>query len=156
MAAIIILLYHHLPLYKLSSEEWSNKKYGNLFVVSRNLGLEINKLLKPDETFYEWGAETGLYYYSQRRPATGVIFYYPLLQGPLTEKLSQRVIADLERNKPELLILPPKVQGNHPVIAWLSSQSWQHLKTNVTTDFSLYARRGGKLEARLLEQARSN
>jgi len=156
MAAIIILLYHHLPLYKLSSDEWSTKKYGNLFVVSRNLGLEINKLLKPDETFYEWGAETGLYYYSQRRPATGVIFYYPLIQGPLTEKLSQRVIADLERNKPELLILPPQVQGNHPVIAWLSSQSWLHIKTNVATYFSLYARKGGKLEARLLEQARSN
>lgn len=155
MAAIIILLYHHLPLYKLSSEEWSNKKYGNLFVVSRNLGLEINKLLKPDETFYEWGAETGLYFDSQRRPPTGVFFDYPLLHGPLTEKLSQRVIADLERNKPELLILPPKVQGNHPVIAWLSSQSWLQIKTNVATYFSLYARKGGKLEARLLEQARS-
>jgi 4-amino-4-deoxy-L-arabinose transferase-like glycosyltransferase len=155
MAVIVILLYYHLPLYKLSPDEWSSKKYGNLFVVSKNLGLEINKLLKPDETFYEWGAETGLYYYSQRSPATGVIFYYPLLHGPLAQKLSERVIADLERNKPELLILPPKVQGNHPVIAWLSSQSWLQIKTNVATYFSLYARRGGKLEARLLEQARS-
>jgi hypothetical protein len=141
-----------LPLYKLSPDEWSSKKYGNVFVMNKNLGLEINKLLKPDETFYEWGAETGLYYYSQRRPATGVIFYYSLKRGPLIQKLSQRVIADLERNKPELLILRPKVKRNHPVIAWIFSQPWLHIKTNTDTHLSLYARRGGKLEARIRDQ----
>ncbi|MDB9822137.1 hypothetical protein OAC89_00375 [Deltaproteobacteria bacterium] len=150
---ITFLLSYQLPLYTLSPSEWSRKKYGDFFVSTNKLAMEIDKLLKPGETFYEWGAESGLYFYSQRRPPTGVVLFFPLIDGPLVQKLSQRVIEDLKKEKPELLIMPPEVPVNHQVIAWLSSQPWQVLQYNADNYFSLYVRGGGSLESRLIEEA---
>jgi hypothetical protein len=152
IVVVVILLYYQLPLYKLSPLEWSYKKYGNQFIVTWDAAQEIAHLFKDDETFFEWGAETGLYFYTQRRPPSGVFFHYPLVGGPLAQKLSQRVITDLERHKPELLIIPARLRlpKEHPVIAWLLSHSWQTAHTqNNNKYFSFFIRRGGNLEARL-------
>jgi hypothetical protein len=66
------LLLHQLPNYWASPEEWSQRKYGSpLFVVSKRLGRDIDRLLEPDERFYEWGNETGLYFYSGSLAADG-------------------------------------------------------------------------------------
>jgi 4-amino-4-deoxy-L-arabinose transferase-like glycosyltransferase len=105
---IVTLLYLQLPYYQLSPVEWTRQKYGdygNFFIIAKELSYEIDKLLQADETFYEWGYQTGLYYYNKRHPPTGVFPHYALSGGPLAQKLSQRVIADLEHHQPELFIL---------------------------------------------------
>ncbi|BAP55022.1 hypothetical protein THII_0725 [Thioploca ingrica] len=154
---IIALLYLHLPQYQLEPIEWSRKKYGDLFIITKNLAQEIDNLLQKDETFYEWGHHVGLYYYTQHRPPTGVFPTGALINGPLVQELSQRVIADLERNNPEMLILDhnPSVLKNQPlVLKWLFSKyTWIpiEIKTPAASNyFSVFARRGGHLESQLL------
>src|SRR5207249_4858862 len=80
--ALAILLGAILPQYRLPPEEWTRQKYqqeGEYFLASAPLAREIDGLLAADETFYEWGAETGLYFVSGRRPPTGLTSMYPLL-----------------------------------------------------------------------------
>ncbi|BAP55027.1 hypothetical protein THII_0730 [Thioploca ingrica] len=156
---IITLLYLQLPHYQLSPVEWTRQKYGdygNFFIIAKELSQEIDKLLQVDETFYEWGYQTGLYYYNQRHPPTGVFSSYALSSGPLAQKLSQRVIADLERHQPELFILSHdiKQQDKKPVVLdWLFSKyTWIPLETktkDASKYFSVFVRRGGNLESRL-------
>ena len=62
---------------------------------SYNLARNLDNVLKPGETFYEWGNETQLYYLTRRDPPSGVLTCDPLVQGPLAEGLSLRVAADL-------------------------------------------------------------
>jgi hypothetical protein len=156
---IVTLLYLQLPYYQLSSAEWVRQKYGdygNFFIIAKELSQEIDKLLQADETFYEWGYQTGLYYYNQRHPPTGVFSNYALSGGPLAQKLSQRVIADLKRHQPEILILSyeDKILADKPlVLEWLfSNYTWIPLETktkDASKYFSVLVRHGGNLESRL-------
>ncbi|MFZ5448661.1 MAG: ArnT family glycosyltransferase [Thermodesulfobacteriota bacterium] len=146
---------HELPNYKISSTEWSQEKYGDIFVDSKIVGKEISQLLAPGETFYEWGAESGLYFYSQRRPPAGVLFCWHLHEGfPYAAQLSKRVVQDLDKAQPELFIIggwslikyKTYLLRPNPVLKWFSSRYRPFSKKG---PFIFYARRGGKLEARL-------
>lgn len=112
-----------LPEYRLDPVQWSREKYGEEFIAGPPLGRAIGGLLRPDETFYEMGAETGLYFYSGHLSPSGIMFNYGLV-GPLAPKLSRRLVADLSRRLPDLLVvrlehgLPP----DHPVLLWLARQ----------------------------------
>ncbi len=170
-----VLLYFHLPLYALSPDEWSEKKYGNIFIFVKTLAQHINTLLKADETFFQASSEPGLYFYSQRTPPSGLFFNSHYMRGPLEKKLSQRIIADLEKNKPELITFLWKRNQGHPsqsnqtVMKWIYSRyQWPcseqdiykyfHLPTiyygkpiQLNEAFYLVIRRGGELESRLLK-----
>ena len=161
IAALVIatLLYLQLPYYQLSPVEWTRQKYGdygNFFIIAKELSYEIDKLLQANETFYEWGCQPGLYYYNQRHPPTGVLASAALSSGPLAQKLSQRVIADLERHPPELFILMHEIKQRDQqptVLDWLFTKcTWVplELKTkDASKYFSIFVRQGGNLESRL-------
>jgi hypothetical protein len=150
----VFLVAHELPNYKISSTDWSQKKYGDIFIESKQMGDEISRILEPDETFYEWGAESGLYFYSKRRPPAGVIFCWHLCGFPYAEWLSNRAVEDLEKAQPELFIIGgwSLFRANffllqpHPVLRWFSTR---YRPFAIKGPFIFYARRGGKLEARL-------
>ena len=112
------------------------------------MGRELGQLLKPGETFYEWGFETGLYFYSQRRPPTGVICSSPLIAGPLVAPLTARVLEDLERNQPELFLTTGQgdltAQPLHPVLEWFKNR-YRVFETR--PPFFLYVRQGSRLES---------
>lgn len=158
---VVALLSFQIPSFQLSAEEWAFKKYGGIFNQAKRVAAIPKELLLPGETFYQFGAETTLYFYSQRSPGAGLFFFYPLLHPKFTEKFSQRVIADLERNKPELVMfgLPALDQhGNplipfffksHPFVAWVPSR-YQPLPELLHP--ALWVRIGGKLEERLLSK----
>jgi hypothetical protein len=113
------------------------------------MGQELGQLLMPGETFYEWGFETGLYFYSQRRPPTGVLCSIPLVAGPLVSTLTARVLEDLERNQPELFLIMGKEDLNarplHPVLEWCKNR-YRVFETR--PPFVLYVRQGGRLDVR--------
>jgi hypothetical protein len=69
----------------------------------------------------------------------------------LVQKFSQRVIRDLEINKPELMILPKEMPANHPITNWVSSGCWNLVKDNVYGYLILFARCGGELDSRLIK-----
>lgn len=150
-AALAATILYQLPVYKFPARELPAVKYdrGGLFIESREVGEQIGALLEPGETFYQWGSETGLYFASKCSPPTGVFYNYPLCEGPLQEALTQRVLADLERNPPELLVLPSGRLEGHPVVEWLKPRYELFPVEPVRGSFVLLFRRGGKLETRL-------
>jgi 4-amino-4-deoxy-L-arabinose transferase-like glycosyltransferase len=151
VAALLVLLAHDLPLYRLSADQWSQRKYGDYYLVIKRMGQELGRLLQPDETLYNWGNESGLYFYSRRRPASGIIFYWPSLQGPLAPALEARLLADLKRSPPEVIITrrdhtSEDYQKHHPVMVWFKKDYRFWFQRG---PFMLYFNPEGKLAARL-------
>lgn len=156
---LAVLVWFELPHYRLSPDEWSRRKYGEVFVTSKVLGTSLNELLGPGETFYEWGSETGLYFSSRRSPPTGLFYAHPFVDpfvkknpdpfrdSPFLRQLDGRVLAELQRRPPELYVRytdwrePPAV-----LQAWID-RHYQPFVVN--KGFVLAALRGGTLEARL-------
>ncbi len=147
---LIFMVAHEFPNYKISPEEWSRKKYEINFVETKEMGEEIRRILKPGETFYEWGVGSGLYYYSRLSPPSGVLFYYHLYGWPYSATMVNRVVKDLEKAQPELFLIPewllPEIIFPNPVLSWFSKR---YRPFSVQRSFILFARRGGQLESRL-------
>jgi hypothetical protein len=151
IAALAILLVYELPLYRLSADQWSQRKHGDHYLAIMRMWEELGRILQPDETLYQWGVADGLYFYSQRRPASGVIFLWPVILGPLAPSLTTRVLAELKRSPPEIFItkwenLSREDEKRHPVVRWFLShyQFWYQRGS-----FVLYFRPGGRLASRL-------
>src|SRR6266404_4714272 len=144
---VVVLI--QLPNYLLPAEDWSVKKYGNVFVEADQLAGKIDSLLSSDEPFYEWGSESGLYFATRRRPPSGIIFAFPMLGGPLKEKLSRQLVGDLTQTKPDLIVADIATMTltgrEHPVLRWIK----ENYETFARTDsFLLFARKGSRLAAR--------
>lgn len=159
-ATCSILLMLQLPYYSLSAELWSIKKYGKIFVETERAARQIDHLLPPGATFYEWGNESGFYFSSRHRPSSGVFLAEPMLGGPLVAKLSRRLIDDLERTRPDLIVVdgPTLAQTprGHPVLKWFEENYRPFFKTDefsvpighVTLEdqFVLLSRKGSNLD----------
>ena len=121
-AAVVLLLTQQIPLYQVPSEAWSRLKYGELFIVEQKLGRELRLLLGPGETFYEWGAEPGLYFESRQSPPSGVFYAFPLVEGPVIWPLTARALTDLDRRAPTMFVINKQflLRGRlrHPVLDW--------------------------------------
>jgi len=156
MGVLILIAVRELPAYRWSPETWSSYKYGLEFVVTRSVGRDLKQLLKPEEGLYVWGTQYGLYYWSGHRPPTGVFDFYPLIIGPLKQSLTPRVLVDLEREKPELVILlsapsyySPEVYQNHPVWYWSMAHYRRFIWPGHEGSFQYFARKEGRLEKRI-------
>lgn len=154
---LAFLIFHEVPFYRLTPEEWVDRKYaadGPLFQQSYQLGGELNGMLEPGETFYEWGNETELYFVSRRSPPSGVFYSYPLLYSPLAANLAARVVMDLERTRPELVVLNTTyytggdIFQHHPVLHWVG-QNYRPLPNPNRGPFFLLMLKGGNLEKRI-------
>jgi hypothetical protein len=151
-AALLFLVVFQLPLYELPPDDWSRAKYrSDIFVAERDLARELRTLLLPGETFYEFGAETGLYFETGQRPLSGAFYAYPLLSGPVAGALTARAIADLERRPPELFVVVDWVLGatTHPLRQWTQTRYRPAPGEPRRGPFLLLVRRGSALEARL-------
>jgi hypothetical protein len=113
--------------------------------VTRELGKKLDRLLPANETFYNWGWETGLYYYSQRHPPTGVLFYNVLQGGPMAYPLTQRVLRDLVAHPPKLIVSTPwalpQSQPPHPITNWFLHHYDLLPREAADGPFLLYTRR---------------
>jgi hypothetical protein len=148
----IVLVAHEAPSFAKSADEWSVAKYGgNVFVTTRDLALRLDDLLTPDETFFEWGSEPGLYAISGRRPISGVLNTRFSLSygGTLQQRLTERILSDLQRSPPDLIILEEvaldRTPKDHPVYRWIVAnyETFERFET-----FHLAARRGSDLARR--------
>jgi hypothetical protein len=64
------------------------------------------------------GSEPEIYFYAQRRSATGYIYTYPLMESqPYAISMQREMIGEIEANKPEYLVLV--LYGN----SWLARDS---------------------------------
>jgi hypothetical protein len=150
-------LLSQLLTYRLTPLEIAVRKHEPnfpLFVVQAE---EINQILKPSESFYHFGDDTGLYYYAKRRPPVSVFWYYPLFMGPLTESLSKRVVAELEQNRPDMLVyrytenlerFTPDWRDN-PVLQWYQDNYVPFPDNDSRDYYKLGALKGSDLERRI-------
>jgi len=151
-ATLVLLLAMQLPYYLMSAEDWSVLKYGPIFIEEKKLGRDLDAILAPSETFYVWGSELGLYFWSGRSPVCGPCFVWPLTKGPLARALTGRVMADLTSRPPEIFVVTDWtwdwIDVRNPVIEW-ASRHYQPMPDGRRGRFSLYMRRGGALAARV-------
>lgn len=158
----LFLFIRALPSYRLSPEEWTRKKLpvGESFIQSYELAGEIDHLLEPDETFYQWGGESALYFASGRKSPSGVIYIYPLFEGPLMKELTERLINDLEREKPSLIVINKRYAADgynkNSALQWIGKY-YEPLPVNPDRGlFFLMVRKGSELEKRLLLQLQAD
>lgn len=119
------ILWREIPFYLVPAAAWPEHKYGHTyFPAAKRLGLELGGMLGPEETFFQWGYEPGLYYYARRSPPAGVLHINPLLEGPLRQSLTRDVLASLERERPAYLALSRwtyrDVPPDHPIHLWFT------------------------------------
>jgi hypothetical protein len=111
LGMLLILSLGHLGFYQwnylqMSPQEISFKKYGHLFLHAHKLAQHIQTLTAPCETIYEFGGETGLYYYAQRKAASGIFQIVSFLHSPQKQQqeMYHRILQDLQSSPPAFFI----------------------------------------------------
>jgi hypothetical protein len=150
------LLVTQVPLYWKSGEEWSRLKYGEIFVTANRLANVVNRLLEPNETFFQMGDETQLYPITGRRAPSGILATSGLCEpGPFTKLLRQRMVDDLSASKPDLLIF--HMEGG--ALVWdrgvtdFVDQYYRLAPYGRLRSYFLWVRKGSALEARMQKMA---
>lgn len=72
----------------------------------RRLGQLLNYLTRPDEKIYQWGMSAGLYFYSRRDAASGIVLHHILYFAPppIRYRLYDRLVKDVIKSKPAFFI----------------------------------------------------
>ncbi len=163
--ALLILLCLRVPDYfqlnggtvsPRGPEACSRMKYGtSIFVNARRAAQDIDRLLLPGETFYQWGFDPEQYFYSGRRPASGVLWAWSALYTPLWKQQAERILTDLKREPPELVVVVLEDMPSpewHPVVQWFSTHYRPMGNDEAKYPFRFLCLKGGRLEARQRSQ----
>jgi hypothetical protein len=109
--------------YRIPTEILLRGTYQELYLETRKLGLRLGDVLERDEILYQWGEESGLYWYSGKRPPASILTW-PLFFGPQAERLTQQTRESLMAQPPDLIVAVRYVLGSskgHPVFEWIQS-----------------------------------
>jgi hypothetical protein len=138
-------------------EQWPVLKYDTQDDVNAlALAGVLDRELQANETFYEWGAEPQLYFYSKRRPVTAIlsdmVLSFPGYQGPWSERMVSDTVEQLRRAQPELAVIRRlKLPIPKPLQKWLAANYLTMVPVN-NPSFFVLARQGGRVEASLRKQ----
>jgi len=140
--------------FAFSASEWSEQKYGSIFLEVRETAVALQRLLKPGERFYAWGDDPGLYYYGSQDPPTGITWRYWLVRGGrFASPWNEKALADLRAASIDLFVeqLPTlSASAASPVRQWAAAEFRQLPGPSPFPHFQLYVRPGSDLERRLL------
>lgn len=157
-AATALMVVRQLPLYQVPAEAWAYMKYGAFLTLEETVGRELGALLAPGETFYEWGAEPGLYFVSRHSPPSGAFYVFPVLEGPAAGPLAARAVADLERRPPAVFVINQARRGpharargesvlqGHPILDWAGPRYVPMAGSADRGLFMIFVGRGGHLD----------
>ncbi len=103
---IVILGYYQFNYMKINPERTAIQKYGYSPSDDRELGRILKSLTRPEETIFQWGLAPSLYFYSQRKAASGFllnqIFYFA--PHPLDRVLYAKMVEDLRSSQPVFIV----------------------------------------------------
>ena len=118
--------------------EWSRRKYGETFLETKALAARLESELPGDYDFYEWGNETGLYFYSKRSPPIGLFYVSPVFVRP---SLLERVADPLARRPPHVVVVERTWPPPARVEDWLASNYALAARVPGAGGFELWTRR---------------
>ncbi|MEW6658687.1 MAG: glycosyltransferase family 39 protein [Thermodesulfobacteriota bacterium] len=103
--AIGINMYKDYFFFK-KPEVLAKEIYGNNpLIESIKIAEYLHANTKPDETIAVVGSEPEIYFYSQRKSATGYIYTYGLMENQdYRQAMQQEMIAEIEHSRPKYLI----------------------------------------------------
>jgi len=102
----IFLGHYQLQYLRMTPFEVSEKKYGIRFTQAYYAAKAVEKRTQSCESVYQWGGETGIYFYSKRNSVTGIIYVYPLFTGPEedTRQKISKVYNDVVNSMPAIFV----------------------------------------------------
>ncbi len=143
-AAVLLLaslVFNQLPVYEIVLEKkWT--PFIPLLNAGESTANKINGLLIKDETFFAWGNTPTLYLLTGRRPATPILFHLHFEESPISERLINRFKADMEMNRPELLVVE---NSRPPVPDWIAKDYEPTAIYQDPDTYSFFVRRGGRI-----------
>jgi hypothetical protein len=153
--ALAILIASEAPSYFFSPDQLSEANYGKHDIHVYQLARRLHPLLQENESVAQIGAEPGFYFALGKMSPIAMMFTIHL-EGPLGRQLENRVLSDLRRNTPQLLILDENqwafwIHGRqHPnLVAMIQSDYIEWPSLNSDTGYRVLLRKGGSLEARM-------
>jgi hypothetical protein len=119
---LAVLVAHEAPSYWRPAESILHGTYQELYLDTQRLGRRLGGALHGDETLYQWGEESGLYWYSGKRPPASFL-RWSLILGPQAERLTRQTLQSLMARPPDLVIVANRVleHSGHPVFEWIRS-----------------------------------
>lgn len=152
-AALIYVGVFQLRYYRASAEELLPGTYAEIYLAAQELGRELDSVLLPEESLYQWGSETGLYFFADRRPPAAILAW-PLIRGRLATRLTSKALRELQERPPSIVVVADYVAASepqHPVLEWTYAdyRPVPALSETLERHFTLYVRRGSRLDARL-------
>jgi hypothetical protein len=142
LATLVFLTYFQVRYLSWSPEQISAVKYNSEFVDARRVGIAVAGLTGPKDRIYVFGSETGIYYYSKRPSASGIIYLASLIDGPerFRRQKHQRLYSDVVTRRPAVFV------HNHTCCRLSDSPFSEFLSVNYTEirtigRFSIYVPR---------------
>ena len=119
--ALAVLVVHEIRSYLVPAERHLAGTYGELYLETQKLGRRLGGALDHDEVLYQWGEESGLYWFSGKSPPASVL-RWPLFRGPQAERLTQQTLESLAGRPPDVIVAVNRVLDSsvgHPVFEWI-------------------------------------
>jgi hypothetical protein len=101
----------------------SGTYHQELYLETQKLGRRLGEALHGDEILYQWGEESGLYWYSGKRPPA-IASRWVLISGPQAGRLTRQTLKSLMARPPDLVVVANSVLDHsrgHPVFEWVRS-----------------------------------
>ncbi len=138
--------------YRLNADAWAREKYAtDDLPAEQSLGLELGRLLKPDERFWEWGDDNVLYFASRKSPPSGLLYLQPITSGPEQGVYADRMMKALTRSSPDLVMIDQRWAAALPanIMQWLSEQYVPYRGDLNRLTYRVMLRRGSDIARRL-------
>jgi hypothetical protein len=106
LIALCPMLYFQATYQFMAPEKVFLLKHNSIDTQAHELGEYVKTNTSPCETVYQWGKESGVYYYGGRRAASGIFTLHPLYMGPpeLAKRLKIRLYEDVTGSPPALFL----------------------------------------------------
>lgn len=157
VVTLLLLAWHVVPNHRYDGKAWSHFKYSKPaddFVEVERCGRAVKQMLTPDESCYVWGNDPGVYYYSDRHPASGIFWADRLISGPTQTRCTRKVMEDLHRTRPPLILVEDgwefeNIAPDHPVSHLLREDYQLVPEARFSRLFTVYIRRHSDLAVRV-------
>ncbi len=150
---LLVLLFRQGGQFQLTPDQWVQRQFPYFDVREQNaVGVQLGRLLKPAESFWELGEDNALYFFSKHSPPVGLLFIDPLIYGDQRPAYWRRVMADLDRTKPDLVVVCDAwtkfFPGDTPVFPWIKRNYILCNRPLAPPTYHLWLRRGSDLQLR--------